>query len=486
VTFRLAARALISRPIRSAVLVCGFGFGIAVMAALLGVGEVILEQARSPALRGGGDVVVSGANGEIPSARFVLSSLLRGPALGERSVASSPSTGARLYLIEGDEVTAIDVRGGIPSLEKAMGDLETSGVESWRDAPGDLAWTSPDPAGILREMDRFHAIPDVAHRAESWAEWLYFNGSAGETRFYLSFIVGPRVDDLRRRAVVRLQLERNGQMTTYSETAEVDEGDLLARAPDIRIGRSEVRLEGQRYRATLRLGSEGTSGPGSGTVEGEIVLRASPGRSLPPFTVRGARGWMSGYVVPVLLGTIEGTLHTPAETISLDGGTGYHDHNWGFWEGVTWHWGQVAHDDLSFVWGRILPPGDAADPERVPGFLGVLGPDGPLGFSSNVKIIENRAASGEPRTIRVVARGGSLRFRMDLEIDSVVSTRVGSAATSEGRDLDFLQMRALYRVDGEIGSRRIEFEAPGAAETFVDRSGYHSEGSRLNPKRGRP
>ena len=42
-----------------AVLACGFGFGIAVMAALLGVGEVILEQAHSPALEGGGDVVIA-------------------------------------------------------------------------------------------------------------------------------------------------------------------------------------------------------------------------------------------------------------------------------------------------------------------------------------------------------------------------------------------------------------------------------------------
>jgi len=469
------------------VLVCGFGFGIAVMADLLGVGEIILEQARAPALRGGGDLVVSGIAGEIPSARFVLASLLRGPALGERAVVSAPSSEARLYLIQGDRVTGIDARGGIPSLEQAIGDVETSGVESWRDEPGDLAWTSPDAAEILREMDRFHPIPDVPERAASWAEWLYFNGSAAETRFYLSFIVGPRVDERRRGAVARLQLERDGRMTTYSETAEVDEDDLLARAPNIRIGRSEVRLEGLRYRATLFLKGEAISGPGSGTVEGEITLEASPGRSLPPFTVRGARGWVSGYVVPVLSGAIEGTLHTREGTISLDGGSGYHDHNWGFWEGVTWHWGQIAHDDLSFVWGRILPPEDAADPKRVPGFLGVLGPDGPVAFSSQVRIVENRAESGEPRTIEVVATGVSLRLVMRLEVDSVVRTRVGGAARSGGGPLDFLQMRSLYRVEGHIGSRQIDFEAPGAAETFLERSEYHPGGSAPpDPNRGQP
>ena len=46
-------------------LACGFGFGIAVMAALLGVGDVILEQAHSPALEGGGDVVVTGRFGAL-------------------------------------------------------------------------------------------------------------------------------------------------------------------------------------------------------------------------------------------------------------------------------------------------------------------------------------------------------------------------------------------------------------------------------------
>ena len=46
---RLAVRSLATRPLRSAVLATGFGLGIGVMASLLGVGEVILEQARSPA-----------------------------------------------------------------------------------------------------------------------------------------------------------------------------------------------------------------------------------------------------------------------------------------------------------------------------------------------------------------------------------------------------------------------------------------------------
>ena len=73
---RLAVRSLTLRPLRTAVLAIGFGLAIAVMAELLGVGEVILEQAHAPALAGGGDIAVTGVFGPLESARFVMSSVL--------------------------------------------------------------------------------------------------------------------------------------------------------------------------------------------------------------------------------------------------------------------------------------------------------------------------------------------------------------------------------------------------------------------------
>src|SRR6266566_4115711 len=93
---KLAIRSLAVRPIRTAVLACGFGLGIAVMAALLGVGDVILEQARSPQLSGGGDMVVSGGFGLIENAPFVLSSV-RGLA-----ATASPARRDMIYLIKDD------------------------------------------------------------------------------------------------------------------------------------------------------------------------------------------------------------------------------------------------------------------------------------------------------------------------------------------------------------------------------------------------
>ena len=83
--FRLALRSLLTHPIRTLVLACGFGLGVGVMAMLLGVGEVILDQARSPAVSGGGDVVIASSTGNVPSARWILSSGLETGGLAARA-----------------------------------------------------------------------------------------------------------------------------------------------------------------------------------------------------------------------------------------------------------------------------------------------------------------------------------------------------------------------------------------------------------------
>ena len=474
----LALRALSAHKLRSAVLAGGFGLGVSVIANLLGIGAVMLEQAGAPALGGGGDLVVAGTVGRVSSARFLLGSVLDRPAFADRVAAAAPSARRSLYLVRNGRTVPVRARGGVPSLGRALGDDETSGVAGWTDAPGDRAWTAPDAGDVLRAMDRFHPIPDVPARAESWAEWLYFNGRKGDTRFYLTFLVGPEREPGRRLAGVRLQLDDGDRLTAYGETAEVDAERVLAEAPDLEIGRSRVQLDGGRYRITLDvppLGEtvEGAPGagpaPAAGNLSGEIVLDPDPGRSLPPFTIRGARGWTTGYVVPAMSGTLEGALEAGGRTLSLAQGTGYHDHNWGHWEGVSWQWGQVAGDDFSFVYGRVYPPADAADPDHMPGFLLALGPDGPVGYATRVSIDEQDAAGTDgPQRITVRARSRALDLTMVLDVEDRVVSRMDRAAI--GNALDFHQMRASYRVRGRVGDRRVDFTAAGAAETFRGRA----------------
>jgi hypothetical protein len=435
------------------------------MAALLGVAAVILEQARAPIQVGGGDVVVGGAAGRLSNAKFVLSSVLGDGLLASRTAAASPTERATLYLIDADGVaTPVRARGGIPSLERAIHDPETSGASAWTDTPADRVWAAPDPQDVLLAMDRFHPIPDVPARARSWAEWLYFNGKAGDSGFYLTFLAGPRLPSGRRVVGVRLQLDRAGQMTSYSDSAEVDESELLAAAPNLTIGKNQVRLVGREYRIVVDLPGES----GSARATGELVIRGTPGRSLPPFAMRGAAGWVSGYVVPVMSGTLQGAIEVARDRIAFDGGAGYHDHNWGFWEGVSWQWGQVQGEGVSFVYGRVHPPADAADASRVPAFLMALGPDGPLGYATNVTIDEtNRAGTDSPE--RIVVRGRSDALEMTLSLDVEQTTVTKPRAGSFGAALDFLQMRATYHASGRVGSTSIDFSAPGSAETFRGR-----------------
>src|SRR5438132_1649698 len=173
---RLALRSLLAHPVRTLVLACGFGLGVSVMATLLGVGEVILDQARSPALAGGGDVVIASETGTVTAASWILSSALRTALFKGRIAVASPTSRATLFLVGTSEPVAIRARGGIPNLERALGDSETSQVAAWVDTPADISWSAPDPGAALRALDRFHQIPDVPLRADSWAEWLYFNG----------------------------------------------------------------------------------------------------------------------------------------------------------------------------------------------------------------------------------------------------------------------------------------------------------------------
>jgi hypothetical protein len=314
-------------------------------------------------------------------------------------------------------------------------------------------------------MDRFHRPPDVPEFSSSWAEWLYFNGRTadGRVRFYLTFMVGASTRPGFRAASVRLQLDRDGTISNYATRADVDEEVVLAGAPNLDIGGNQVRLDGLRYSIKLHLRGESDLS----MLDSELTLDPDAGRSLPPGVIHGARGWLSGYVVPVLSGRLAGRVTIGRDTMSLDGASGYHDHNWGFWRDVRWQWGQVADGDLSLVYGRVFPPADVADPDRMPGFLGVLDRQGLIGVATNVAIVEQRedGSAGVPDAINVTARGNGIDLRLAFSVDR--SIRTGLAMT--GGANDFLQLGGTYRVDGRAGGRTINFSARGAAETFRPR-----------------
>ena len=460
---KLAVRVLFAHPVRSAVLAAGFGTGVAVMATLLGVAQVVLEQARSPALVGGGDVLIASAGTGVTAARVLLSSTLRTPPLGARIRVASPSRRGTLYVVRPDGVSPVRARAGIPSLERALGDPEVSAHASWVDAPSDANWTAPDPADVLRAIDRFRPVPNVPARAASWAEWLYFNGRTSTARFYLTFLVGPAQADGRRTAGVRLQLDRGHGVESFSTPAALD-ADAIGAAPELTIAANRIRLDGLRYNITLDLRDRAGR-----RAEGQLFIAGAADQLMPPIEIHGAGGWQSGYVVPVMSGRLGGSLLlVDGERISFDQGVGYHDHNWGFWEGVSWQWGQVQHEDISIVFGRVFPPRDAADPDRIPGFLAAIGAGGPTGYATNVKIEEtNAAGTSRPQRITVRARSASIDLTLSFSVDDLVTNRMQAGPLAGA--MNFLQLRGRYDVTGTAGTRRLAFQAPGSAETFRGR-----------------
>src|SRR5207253_7586883 len=114
--------------------------------------------------------------------------------------------------------------------------------------------------------------------------------------------------------------------------------------------------------------------------------------------------------------------------------------NWGFWQGVRWQWGQVAHDDVSIVYGRVFPPPEVADPTRIPGFLAALGRDGPIGFSTDVAIDESR----EARHLEIRARGSALDLQLSFEAGETVTTPMALTAQPAGLPMNFLQLGGVY------------------------------------------
>lgn len=473
---RLAVRSLTAHPVRSGVLAAGFGIGVSVMAILLGVAEVVLDQARSPSLVGGGDVLLR-IGPQVP-VRMVLSGTLQANALRDRVAVAAPWHTSEVFLVRDNGTTApINARGGIPSLERALGDPETA-MDLWQDTEADAQWTRLSPADSLRTLDAFHVVPNAPEWADSWAEWLYFNGRANGAQFYLTFMVGPpAAADGMRPAGVRLQLDRGGRMESFAAGGELSDADI-DRAPELSIGGNHVRLDGLRYVIDLDLESrDGTRATGT------LAIEAVAGRLLPPIEISGARGWMTGYVVPVMSGRLGGSLRVGGRAVSFDDGAGYHDHNWGFWRGVSWQWGQVQHEGRSFLYGRVFPPSEAADPERIPGFLGVLGPDGPLGFATNVRITEQNDASGLPRTVLVRGRGPALDVTLRFEVASREITRMTQGPLAN--NVDFLQMRGTYAASGRAGDGRVDFTAPGSAETFRSVEGAHPGAAAATPPKPR-
>jgi hypothetical protein len=403
----------------------------------------------------------------IPGARFLTRQVLLGPRYAATVAAASPEIVDKLVYVRTPNGRMFTARasGLLPEAARRAGSaLAVDLADPAAADPGGL--TPPWPV-LLERLDRFHTPPAGA-AGRTWAEWWYFNLVAPDGSYaYLSMIA-----DRARRVSVAVEWRRPGRRTVrwlerHAEGTLPVAGSSLAAGShriDLRDGVYHVRLRRRGFTADLR-------------------WRPVPYAYVPPLELDTGEV-RSGYVVPVLRAAVTGRVVIGGEAVAVDA-VGYHDHNWGTWQAVTWEWGAVSTPEVALVAGGVRHP-SLPDRDMVvsvyalrgarPGVLGVLRAPAPT----------RTAWRDGPRVggarVRVPAR---LRYRATnragdwLDVEVVVQTVTATlpvaagatatdagAARSWGREV-FLQMHGRYTVRGVVGGWRLALAAQGFAETFV-------------------
>jgi hypothetical protein len=475
----LIGRTLLHRPWRTAVLLGGVGLGVAVMVALLAVGDALLAQARDRDVVAGGDLVllpagldpevlkvgaVTGLYLTIPNARFLTRQVLLGPRYAAAVAGVSPELVDKLVYVRTPDgrVHTARASGLVPDAARRAASVLAVDL---RGAAEDV---DPPWPVLLERIDRFHEPPAGA-AGRTWAEWWYFNVAGSDGSYgYVSMIA-----DRDRRVTVTVEWRQAGRVPVrwyerHAQTVLPLAGTTLVAGPhriDLRDGAYHVRVRRRGFAA-------------------DLVWRPVPYAYLPPLEVDTGTV-RSGYVVPALRAAVTGTVLVGGRRTVVDG-VGYHDHNWGTWSGVTWEWGTVSTATVALLAGSIR---HASEPLREmmvsvyaleaprPGVLGVLRAPEPV----RERWYEGPRVGG--RHVRVPGR---LRYRATssagdwLDVQVTVSavtatpltgvgpaTGVGEDRLPPGRQV-FLQLRGRYTVRGVVGGREVAVAAPGFAETFVE------------------
>ncbi len=487
--FLLAARTLQTRPRRTLVLLLGYGLGVAVMIALLAVGDALLLQAQDRDVVAGGDLVLvpAGLDPEvlktgavtamflaIPNARFLVRQLLLGPRYAEAVAAASPEMIDKLaYVRIRGEVHAARASGTLPSAARAVHSALAIADPGWQDREDDRAWLEPAPQDLLAGIDRFHEPPSGPD-GRTWAEWWYFNFAGPDGLYgYVSLIA-----DRERRVHVSVTVHGpDGRVLRFGETHT---GTILPFAgPVIAAGPHRIELRDGVYRVRIA-----PMGPTPDLFTADLLVAPTPGWFLPPFEQQSGT-FRSGYVVPALRAAVTGTIVLGRQAHRIDG-IGYHDHNWGVWQDVTWEWGTTSSPDYALLTGLVRHATVREQEMLVTVYGHAGGRAGVLGVLRGSAPVASDWKPG-PRvgTIRLRVPG-RLRYRaandagdrLDVEIvaDSIVATPLdvgaSGAAAREAADTRsaravFLQIRGRYSVTGTVGGRSVRFSSPGFAETFV-------------------
>lgn len=513
----LALRNIVSRPWRALLLFFGYGVGVGVMVVLLSIGEALLSQARDERLVGGGSITVlpqgldvevmktGGVGGlyfSIDHGRFVYDQLLASPRLSNVISAVAPQIDGRLtYLrtMSGAEY-AVRASGGVPSAAAAVGVPLPLVSGSWKNDEGDRRWISPTPRELRDEIDHFHLPPDNVVNRESWAEWHYFNVISPDSRrwAFISFIVAGDVGREKWGASVTITLREQGgrsrKFVSYIPRERVRFSTVDA---NLSLGGSTVTV---RPDGNYVVAAEAREDGGGDVVRVSLVVTPSP-RAYFPGASLGSREFVSGYAVPALRASADGSICVGGACETYAGAQSYHDHNWGVWRGVTWDWGASRAGGYTLLYGRVLGPDQYG--RETPLFVYLIDS---LGFRSvmrprRIDYTDGRVIEVDGRRVAVPSRAvfadvrGADTLRVELTIEDAIGTDTRKQAQGESpfanketdlqegatagieergdpaRAVDaerpyFIQMKGTARITGRIGGEGVSGTGTGFFETY--------------------
>lgn len=485
---RLVWQSLAQRPGRSVLLLFGYGLGVGVTVALLSIGDALVEQSRDRDLLGGGDLVVVPAGidletlktGGVSSLYFTISQapylyreVIAGPRFRDRVGTAAPwIDDALLYLDAGDTTIAVAARGQIPSRSASLGVSPVVIAGEWMDSPSDSSWMSPSDSARLAEIDAFHLPAGDAATDSTWAEWHYFNVLAPDEShwLYLTFLVGGRFDSGEWGGQLLANLvRRTGSERRFESRLEAGDVRFSIERPDLELGPSVVQLTSD---GTYSVSARAPASDGGGdTLVVSFHLTPEPRRYLPPVDVSPG-GFPSGYVVPVLRGSVEGSLCVAAACSDLEGASAYHDHNWGVWRQVTWDWGVAHAGDLSILYGGVRRAGSPDETRQEQGYSRFLFAVDSMGLRGvlPVQSIEYEWSDLDSGP----GRGPSPRsftLRAGRADDSLVVRALIDHARVTPRDADralFHQMRGSATLSGLLNGVALEELGTGFFETWTE------------------
>src|SRR5262249_9388906 len=211
----------------------------------------------------------------------------------------------------------------------------------------DAAWLAPPSGELLDRLDRFHRVPRGT--GPTWAEWDYFTFTDPKSGVYgyLTVLAGGEGH-----GAVIVRVRRPGQaVEDVVLRARIAPGDLSERSANQRVGPAQILNESGRYHVTVH----------DPRLDVDLWVSPEPGFYLPPGEISGDV-IISGYVVPVIRGSISGYLRTPRGEVRLAGAPAHHDRHWGTWRGVCWEWGEASGPGGAVLYGGLHVAAPGANP----------------------------------------------------------------------------------------------------------------------------